>query len=169
MTFGEILEELSEEVERMMGRIDLFFPKVISLALIATALMGYSFVKGSAKKLFELGGFAVIVLVMMAYLWAISALVADDVLILTFTGIFNVIFMLGLGVLLNEAYRKNNMKLLNFALFAVGAFIFGKYIQLFDDLLEGSTFFFVSGTVLIVLGVFMEKYRRGLQNRWLQR
>jgi uncharacterized membrane protein len=152
LTFGEIVEEVAREVELVSVE------KVLLSVVVAAAAMGFYYLKSPRlehEKILEVslwGGNALLILIFLLF--------PEDGFSVLF---FNLLFIANLGIFLREAYRRENQALLNFALFATGVFIFGKYIQFFADLLEGATFFFVSGLVLIGIAFFLEKQRRGLK------
>lgn len=154
LTFEEIVEELADEA------IAASVSKVIISTVIAGILIGAYFWKSShatREKNLELalwGGNAIVILAYLLYPAGAASVL-----------IFNLLFIANLAFFLREAYKRENQQLLSFALFATGVFIFGKYIQFFFDLLEGATFFFVSGIVLIALGFFLEKQRKTLKSK----
>jgi uncharacterized membrane protein len=154
LTFGEIVEEVAEEIEFIS------IEKLLLSVVVAAAAMGFYYLKSprpEKEKILE------------ASLWGSNALLILIFLLFSEEGFsvlfFNLLFIANLVIFLKESYRRENQQLLNFALFATGVFIFGKYIQFFADLLEGATFFFVGGLVLIALGFFLEKQRRELKSK----
>jgi uncharacterized membrane protein len=73
------------------------------------------------------------------------------------------VFFLTLAIFtLREGYKKHNLEAINFAIFAIGIFLFGKYIDLFADELDTTAFFFLGGVLFIGGGVFLERKRREL-------
>lgn len=174
LTFGDIFEAITEETVRRFSGSGEYFGKVLFLSAVSLVLMGIAYFKTLPHKkslTLEYSFFVINLLLVIGYVgsitfWSAETNISGERLLPFFVPLFNIVFIAGLAVLLYESFRRENLGLLNFSLFATGIFVFGKYIQFFEDLLEGSAFFFVSGAVLLVGGVFLERHRRVIRDKY---
>jgi uncharacterized membrane protein len=171
-TFPEIFEEISEGIAGFSSFSDWYFLKHILLALSAGGLLLYANRVWKQKiivsEIFSLVGFGALALGLLAWITFSGPLehVSGPSVLASF--LLNGVFIYGILQVLFLAIKQQNLAAINFATFAIGAFLFGKYIQLFEDLLDSTAFFFVGGVILIGGGIFLEKKRKALIQKFLK-
>jgi len=159
MTFsdisGGILEESHEEIA--------LYPHTIwyTFGIFALTILGYALL-WKKRPFQENILFALFFLTSIAFFFPFST----HLLFLLWV---NILFAGSALLLLFEGFRRQNLRAVNFAFFAIGAFLFGKYIDLFSGWLEPSLFFLTSGIVLLAGGMFAEKKRRALIETFSQK
>lgn len=158
VTFDEIASEMLKEFGRQPG----VWQKELFFAVVTVALAVAAFVK--KQDLRELIGYAsafafALLGMYIAYTGAVEAESGGFWLLIICA---NLLFIGITGTLLFVGYKEENLTAINFATFAIGAFIFGKYIDLFASLMDTTLFFLLGGVILIAGGIMLEKYRRRL-------
>jgi uncharacterized membrane protein len=174
LTFGDIFEAITQETVRRFSGSGEYFSKVLFLSALSAGLMLITYFKTLPHKkslTLEYSFFGINLALVIAYVgsitfWSAETSISGERLLPFFVPLFNIVFICGMVVLLYESFKRENIGLLNFTLFAIGVFIFGKYIQFFEDLLEGSLFFFVGGVVLLISGIFLEWNRRLIREKY---
>jgi len=169
MTFPEIAEEILEETLSFIeGQ---FAPqwKGFFLMFVSGVAGGIYYLKRKNTRestgFFSAFGYTFLLTLLLFFLStseAVANTFSYESFHLMVTILANALFIFACGTLLFEGYQKENMKAVNFATFAIGAFIFGKYIDIFSDYMDSALFFFIGGIILIGGGIFAEKKRRSL-------
>lgn len=175
MTFGEFLEEIGDSTLEFFDEYPAQNISMILVALLAalamTTALFYQKLPRSQKGL-QGGLFGTLLISMLVFVFFFVSQQSESRIqaeqLLPFTLFFNALFVVIILAMLKDSYQRSDLRLLNYALLISGAFIFGKYIQLFNDLLQGSAFFFVSGGVFLGVGFLLEKYRHHLKKQWIK-
>ena len=87
---------------------------------------------------------------------------------LSFSFLFNLVFVGLILFLIYIGYQRSDIKIVNIGLFWISIFTLAKYFDLFWDLLDRSMFLIIGGLVLILGGMVMERKRRELKIRLLR-
>ncbi len=158
VTFDEIVKEMIRE----LGDQSHIWQKELVFSLLTGALAIGAFVR--KPNLGEMIGYSTAFLFALLSMYIVysGAAEAESGGLWLMVIFANLLFVGITGMLLFIGYQKENLAAINFATFAIGAFIFGKYIDLFASLMDTTLFFLVGGVILIAGGVMLEKYRRNL-------
>lgn len=168
LTFGTILKEVSEQIFTNFQLV----PTLILLGLSAGFFL-FTLYRNPPRKIpqkIAAGLFGANLVILGLYFLLPKILnpalnFADTALFSLMLILFNLVLIANLAGLLFLGYQQENLKILNLAFLGIGVFIFGKYLQFFEDLLEGSAFFLVGGILLLLIGYFLEKKRRDLTQK----
>lgn len=159
MTFSDISQEILEESHKEI----VLYPHTIwyTFGIFALTILGYALL-WKKRPFQENVLFALFFLTSIAFFFPFS----EHFIFLLWV---NILFSGSALLLLFEGFRRQNLRAVNFAFFAISAFLFGKYIDLFSGWMEPSLFFLTSGIVLLGGGMFAEKKRRALTKTFSQK
>lgn len=163
-TFYDIAKEIVTFSTENIVNTDAHFWKNIVLAIVSSGLMTLAYSK-SKNKIEEIG-FSAAMLLALLFLFGIHFFAESSFFWILAVLLANLFFLFAVGLLLREGYRQENLQVVNFTTFAIGAFLFGKYIDLFAGTINTTLFFFLGGIILIAGGVFLEKKRRSLTKKF---
>lgn len=168
LTFPDLAEKITEEASEALINPEATLWKNVVLALLAAIIFAVFVIKEKRGK--ELIGFASAMGLALLFLWGnATSFYESGYLFGILVLLANLFFIGASALLLFEGYRQENLKAVNFATFAIGAFIFGKYIDLFAGVLDGTMFFFMGGVILVGGGIFLEKKRRTLTQKFAKK
>ena len=85
-----------------------------------------------------------------------------------FTYVFNAIYIALTLVVLMVGYKREDMVLVNRAIFFTSIYLIVRYFDLFWELFDRSLFFIFGGIVLVAGGIVLESQRRKIKKQFLQ-